>query len=122
MALADGLEGLGKIQQQFTAIFNNVIDGAKKAFAAIKAGIGSTGIGLLVIALGSIVAYWDEIKYAIMGVSEGTKKAKAEQDVKYLEAKYPGIAKKFKLFEDRVKNTEPMKSINQKKSRLGKAN
>lgn len=49
-------------------------------------------------------------------------KAKAEQDVKYLEAKYPGIAGKFKLFENRVKNTEPMKSINQKKSRLGKAN
>lgn len=46
----------------------------------------------------------------------------AKQDVRYLEAKYPGIAKKFKLFEDRVKNTEPMKSINQKKSRLGKAN
>lgn len=80
MALAEGLEGLGKIQQQFTAIFNNVISGAKKAFAAIKAGIGSTGIGLLVVALGSIVAYWDEIRLAIFGVSEETKKAKAEQD------------------------------------------
>ena len=80
MALADGLEGLGKIQQQFKAIFTDVIAGAKKAFAAIKAGIGSTGIGLIVIALGSIVAYWDEIKSAIMGVSEETKKAKIEQD------------------------------------------
>jgi len=80
MALAEGLEGLGKIEQQFTAIFNNVISGAKKAFAAIKAGIGSTGIGLLVVALGSIVAYWDEIRLAIFGVSEETKKAKAEQD------------------------------------------
>ena len=49
-------------------------------------------------------------------------KEQAKQDVKYLEAKYPGIAGKFKLFENRVKNTEPMKSINQKKSRLGKAN
>ena len=80
MALADGLEGLGKIQQQFKAIFNDVVVGAKKAFAAIKAGIGSTGIGLIVIALGSIVAYWDEIRFAIMGVSEETKKAKLEQD------------------------------------------
>ena len=53
---------------------------------------------------------------------ERAMKAKAEQVVKYLEAKYPGIAGKFKLFENRVKNTEPMKSINQKKSRLGKAN
>ena len=80
MALADGLEGLGKIQQQFKAIFNDVVAGAKKAFAAIKAGIGSTGIGLIVIALGSIVAYWDQIRFAIMGVSEETKKAKLEQD------------------------------------------
>ena len=80
IALSQGLEGLGKIQQQFTAIFDGVVSGAKKAFAAIKAGIGSTGIGLIVIALGSIVAYWDDIKFAIMGVSEETKKAKAEQD------------------------------------------
>jgi hypothetical protein len=80
MALAEGLEGLGKVQQQFKAIFTDVIAGAKKAFAAIKAGIGSTGIGLIVIALGSIVAYWDEIRFAIMGVSEETKKAKLEQD------------------------------------------
>jgi hypothetical protein len=80
MALADGLEGLGKIQQQFKAIFTDVVAGSKKAFAAIKAGIGSTGIGLIVIALGSIVAYWDEIRFAIMGVSEETKKAKLEQD------------------------------------------
>ena len=80
MALAEGLEGLGKIQQQFTAIFENVISGAKKAFAAIKAGIGSSGIGLLVVALGSIVAYWDDIRLAIFGVSEETKKARAEQD------------------------------------------
>ena len=80
MALTQGLEGLGKVQQQFTAIFTDIASGAKKAFAAIRAGIGSTGIGLIVIALGSIVAYWDQIKIAIMGVSEETKKAKVEQD------------------------------------------
>lgn len=80
MALADGLEGLGKIQQQFTAIFQNVISGAKRAFEAIKVGIGSTGIGLLVVALGSIVTYWEDIRLAIFGVSEETKKAKEEQD------------------------------------------
>ncbi len=73
MALSQGLEGLGKIQQQFGAIFTDVVSGAKKAFAAIKAGIGSTGIGLLVIALGSIVAYWDDIKEAVSGVSDEQK-------------------------------------------------
>jgi len=80
MALAEGLEGLGRIEQQFKAIFTLVIDGAKRAFNAIKAAISSTGIGLLVVALGTVVSYWDDIKYAIMGVSEETKKAKSEQD------------------------------------------
>ena len=80
MALAEGLEGLGRIEQQFKAIFTLVIDGAKRAFNAIKAAIGATGIGLLVVALGTIVSYWDDIKFAIMGVSEETKKAKLEQD------------------------------------------
>lgn len=80
LALAEGLEGLGKIQQQFTAIFQGVISGAKRAFDAIKAGIGSTGIGLLVVALGSIVTYWEDIRTAIFGVSEETKKAREEQD------------------------------------------
>lgn len=41
-------------------------------------------------------------------------KEQAKQDVKYLEAKYPGINKKFKLFGDRMQNTEPMKSLNKK--------
>jgi len=74
MALSQGLEGLGKIQQQFGAIFRDVVSGAKKAFAAIKAGIGSTGIGLILVALGAIVAYWDDIKEAVSGVSEEQKK------------------------------------------------
>jgi hypothetical protein len=85
MALAEGLEGLGKIQQQFKAIFTDVVSGAKKAFAAIKAGIGSTGIGLILVALGAIVAYWDEIKAAVSGVSSEQEKllsdSKAQEKV-----------------------------------------
>jgi hypothetical protein len=88
MALSQGLEGLGKIQQQFGAIFKDVVSGAKKAFAAIKAGIGSTGIGLILVALGAIVAYWDDIKEAVSGVSEEQK--------------------------DLLKNTEKMVEANQK--------
>ena len=85
MALAQGLEGLGKIEQQFKAIFADVVSGAKKAFAAIKAGIGSTGIGLILVALGAIVAYWDEIKEAVSGVDSEQRKlladAKAQEKV-----------------------------------------
>ena len=47
---------------------------AVNAFRTIKAAIGSSGIGLLLIALGAIVAYWDDIKAAVSGVSEEQKK------------------------------------------------
>jgi hypothetical protein len=61
---------------------------AVNAFRSIKAAIGSTGIGLLVVALGAIVAYWDDIKAAVSGVSseqkklneESTKNLKTQQD------------------------------------------
>jgi hypothetical protein len=78
MALTQGLEGLGKVQQQFRAIFTSIALGAKKAFAAIRAGIGSTGIGLILVALGAIVAYWDEIKEAVTGVDSEQKKLLAD--------------------------------------------
>jgi hypothetical protein len=85
MALSQGIEGLGKIRLQFTTLYADMITGAKKAFAAIKAGIGSTGIGLILVALGAIVAYWDDIKEAVTGVDGEQKKllsdSKAQQKV-----------------------------------------
>jgi len=77
MALQQGISGLFEARDAFGLLK----DGAVRAFQAIKGAIGSTGIGLLVIALGSIVAYWDEIKGAVSGVSEEQKKlTKASQE------------------------------------------
>ncbi len=70
MALAQGLQGLGEAKDSFIqlkAVAINAFDGIKKA-------IGATGIGLLVIALGTVYAYWDDIKEAVSGVSEEQKK------------------------------------------------
>ena len=108
MALAEGLEGLGKIQQQFTAIFTNVVSGAKKAFAAIKAGIGSTGIGLLVVALGSIVAYWDEIKEAVSGVSDEQKELlkNTQKTAEANEKSYDNISKSENILKAQGKTEE----------------
>jgi len=108
MALAEGLEGLGKIQQQFTAIFANVVSGAKKAFAAIKAGIGSTGIGLLVVALGSIVAYWDEIKEAVSGVSDEQKELlkNTQKTAEANEKSYDNISKSENILKAQGKTEE----------------
>jgi hypothetical protein len=70
MALSEGLSQLGEAGEAFSR-FKDV---AINTFRAIRAAIGSTGIGLLVIALGTIVAYWDDIKEAVSGVSAEQKK------------------------------------------------
>ena len=46
----------------------------KTAFNGIRGAIAATGIGLLVVALGTIVAYWDDIKAAVSGVSTQLQK------------------------------------------------
>ena len=66
MALAQGLEGLEDAGRAFTQLKTVAVN----AFNAIKGAIGSTGIGLLVIALGAVYTYWDDIKEAVSGVSE----------------------------------------------------
>lgn len=69
MALANGLQSLGEARDSFKQLKAVAID----AFNGIKTAIGSTGIGLLVIALGTIYTYWDDIKEAVNGVSDEQK-------------------------------------------------
>lgn len=66
MALAQGLEGLEDAGRAFTQLKTVAVN----AFNAIKGAIGATGIGALVIALGAVYYYWDDIKEAVSGVSE----------------------------------------------------
>ena len=81
MALAQGLEGLGKVQQQFTTLAKDSIQGVIKAFSTLRGAIIATGIGALAVALGLLVTYWDEIKEALTGVSkEQTKVNNAMRD------------------------------------------
>jgi hypothetical protein len=70
MALAQGLEGL----EDAGRAFKNLGVTAKNALSGIKAGVAATGIGLLVVAVGTLVAYWDDIKEAVSGISEEQKK------------------------------------------------
>jgi len=79
MALAQGIQGImqaGKEFKQFGGI-------AMKALQGIKSGIMATGIGLLVVALGTIAAYWDDIKASVSGVSKEQTKLneKAQKNV-----------------------------------------
>jgi hypothetical protein len=73
MALSTGLQQLGESADSFRQLKAVAVN----AFSAIKTAIGSTGIGLLVIALGTIYTYWDDIKEAVSGVSEEQKQLNA---------------------------------------------
>jgi hypothetical protein len=55
--------------QQAAVSFKATGVAAKTSLNGIKGAIAATGIGLLVIALGAIVVYWDDIKAAVSGVS-----------------------------------------------------
>ena len=76
MALAQGLQGLEDVGRSFAQLKTVAVN----ALNGIKSAIGATGIGLLVIALGSIVAYWDDIKSAVNGVSVEQEQLNAKVD------------------------------------------
>ena len=83
MAIADGVRG-----------FREAIPSIKAFGSAMKAAIGSTGIGLLVVALGTLAASWDSIKAAVGGVSDEQSKLNAKTDANVLaqQKKYDTIS------------------------------
>jgi hypothetical protein len=70
--LTESIHLYEKASRGVTAIgpaFTKMGKAGKTALTGIKTGIAATGIGLLVIALGAIYAYWDDIIGAVSGVS-----------------------------------------------------
>lgn len=57
MALSQGLQGLGEAKDSFMQL--GAV--AMNALKGIRTGMAATGIGLFVVALGTVVAYWDDI-------------------------------------------------------------
>jgi len=76
MALTQGINGLMQAKDAFAAMGTV----ARTALKGIKTELIATGIGALVVALGSVVAYWDEIKVAVNGVSEEQTKLNKKTD------------------------------------------
>ena len=70
IALTQGITALEDIPNAF----KNIKTAGVSAFTAIKSAIGATGIGLLLVALGAIYAYWEDITAAVSGVSEEQEK------------------------------------------------
>lgn len=90
MALSQGLQALGESMDSFKQLKAVAVN----AMNAIKTAIGSTGIGLLVVALGAIYAYWDDIKEVVGGVSAEQEKlnAKTATDVALNKKKLDSIS------------------------------
>ena len=102
-AAGEGGEGAITVLDEATgglaSRFSNVVRGVKQMGASLKLsfkagikgasglqkGIAATGIGLLVIALGLIVAYWDDIVGLVSGVSSEQKKLNKEVEANVAE-------------------------------------
>jgi len=70
MALAEGLEGIGKVQQQFGALAGNIKGGVINAFKALG-NISTLAFGVIGVALTLIIANFDTLKKAVMSLIPG---------------------------------------------------
>jgi hypothetical protein len=77
MALAEGLEGLGKVQQQFGALANTIKGKVVNAFTTLRGAITASGIGLLAVALGYVVGNFEKLSAAITNAIPGLKTVSA---------------------------------------------
>jgi len=77
MALAEGLEGLGKVQQQFGALANTIKGKVVNAFTTLRGAITASGIGLLAIALGYVVGNFEKLSAAVTNAIPGLKTVSA---------------------------------------------
>jgi len=64
------------VQRLFTGAVNETAVG----FKVLKGAIAATGIGLILVALGAIVSYWDDITASINGVSSAQKQLNVDAE------------------------------------------
>jgi hypothetical protein len=87
MALTDGIEGVFAAQTSFKKLKTVVGDAASSGVEAFKNMTGAskafalTGIGLVITAIGTVIAYWDDIKNAISGVSDEQEALNAKSQI-----------------------------------------
>ena len=74
LAIQQGVQGI----RESIPAFKQLGQTAMTALKGIKTGIAATGIGVFVVAIGTLVAYWDDIKEAISGVTDEQKALTAE--------------------------------------------
>ena len=109
MALTEGINGVLEAKDAFKILKVAAVDALK----GIKTGILATGIGIFIVALGTIVAYWDEIKAAVSGVSEEQKKlnANSQKNLDIQNAKLTSIDKQENILKLQGKSEKDILNI-----------
>ena len=79
MALSQGIQGLMEAKDSFKQLGAVAVDALK----GIRTGLAATGIGLFLVALGTVVAYWDDIKAAVSGVTAEQEKLNEVSKAKF---------------------------------------
>jgi hypothetical protein len=84
MALSQGLKDFQEFLPAIKNVasnFSGVLTKSVQSFGkAARTAIASTGIGLLVVAVGTLVAYWDDLVELVSGVSDEQKDLLATQE------------------------------------------
>jgi hypothetical protein len=109
IALTQGITALEDIPNAF----KNIKTAGVSAFTAIKTAIGATGIGLLLVALGAIYAYWEDITAAVSGVTEEQKKlnAASEANLKNQQSQLDAISAQENLLKLQGKSEEEILNL-----------
>lgn len=113
MALSQGLQALGESRDAFKqlgAVASNALKG-------IKTGIAATGIGVLLVAVGALVAYWDDIKAAVSGVTAEQEKliATEKQGAELAQKKLDGFALEEKAMKLAGKTEQEINKLRQQR-------
>ena len=113
MALSQGLQGLMEAKDSFKQLGAVAMDALK----GIRTGLLLTGIGAFVVVLGTVAAYWDDIKKAVGGVTEEEKKL-ADFRRKHEEERRDFVANESKGFASALSQLKATNAGSKERSRL----
>jgi len=74
MALQQGISGIAGAMDSFKMLGNEIKGNVVKAFSTLKGAIAATGIGLLVVGVGLLVANFEKVKEVMLNLIPGLSK------------------------------------------------
>ena len=116
LAIQEGLRGIKEAIPAFKQLGTTAINALK----GIKTGIAATGIGVLLVAVGAIVAYWEDIE-ELLGMNNVSLEEQLELEKKITEEKQKQLQEMNQIVSNNqdfinrqiqiVKNEEKLKSL-----------